>query len=72
MIELFENISEKSRKQAEFIFDMAMLQPNISSTLKVLNDYTDACFNEEEKQFVEFYFNLRMENLLNGNFNDKR
>ena len=72
MIELFEDISEKSRIQAEFIFDMAMRQPNVTSALKVLNDYTDTCFDEREKQFVEFYFNLRMENLLNGNINDKR
>lgn len=72
MIELFENISEKSRKQAEFMFDMAMRQPNITSALKVLNDYTNACFDEKEKQFVEFYFNFRMESLLNENFNDQR
>lgn len=72
MVELFENISERSRKQAEFIFDMAMRQPNISSALKVLDDYTKTCFSEEEQEFVSFYFNLRMESLLNGNINDKR
>lgn len=54
------------------MFDMAMRQPNVTSALKILNDYTDTCFDEREKQFVEFYFNLRMENLLNGNINDKR
>jgi hypothetical protein len=47
------------------MFEMALRQKNILSTIKVLNEYTETCSSEEEKEFVEFYFNMRMEQLLN-------
>ena len=65
MIELFPDIPEQVRKNAEFMFEMALKQKNILSTIKVLNEYTETCSSEEEKEFVEFYFNMRMEQLLN-------
>ena len=65
MIELFPGIPEQVRKNAEFMFEMALRQKNILSTIKVLNEYTETCSSEEEKEFVEFYFNMRMEQLLN-------
>ena len=65
MIELFPDIPEQIRKNAEFMFEMALRQKNILSTIKVLNEYTETCSSEEEKEFVEFYFNMRMEQLLN-------
>lgn len=65
MIELFPDIPEQVRKNAEFMFEMALRQKNILSTIKVLNEYTETCSSEEEKEFVEFYFNMRMEQLLN-------
>lgn len=65
MQELFPNIPEVVRKNAEFIFDMALRQKNLLSTIKVLNEYTNTCASDEEKEFVEFYFNMRMEQMLN-------
>lgn len=65
MIELFPDIPEQVRKNAEFMFEMALRQKNILSTIKVLNEYTETCSSEEEKEFVEFYFNMRMEQMLN-------
>jgi hypothetical protein len=65
MYELFPNIPEAARKNAEFMFDMALRQKNLLSTIKVLNEYTNTCASDEEKEFVEFYFNMRMEQMLN-------
>ena len=65
MYELFPDIPEAARKNAEFMFDMALRQKNLLSTIKVLNEYTDTCASNEEKEFVEFYFNMRMEQMLN-------
>ena len=70
--EIFINIPEKVKKQAEFIFDMAMRQKNLLSATRMLNNYTNTCFDEEEKDFVNFYFNVRMEQILNGNNSNKR
>ena len=65
MEELFPNIPEQSRKNAEFIVEMALRQKNITSAVKVLNEYTNSCVSDEEKEFVEFYFNMKMEQMLN-------
>ena len=70
--EIFQDISKEFKACAEFIFNMAARQTNPQSALKILNNFTNICVNEEEKQFVEFYFNLRMEQLLNGNNNNQR
>ena len=29
----------------------------------LLSSYRDSCYNEEEKEFVDFYFNMRLEAL---------
>lgn len=65
MEELFPNIPEQSKKNAEFIVEMALRQKNITSAVKVLNEYTNSCISDEEKEFVEFYFNMKMEQMLN-------
>ena len=65
MEELFPNIPEQSRKNAEFIVEMALRQKNITSAVKALNEYTNSCTSDEEKEFVEFYFNMKMEQMLN-------
>ena len=70
--EIFTNISDTLKQRAEFIFNMALRQHSPQSMVKTLNNFTNSCINEEEKQFVEFYFNLRMEQLLNGNNNNQR
>ena len=66
MIELFTDIPERIKSQAKFWVDQALNEPNILSGLKMINDYRDSCLNEEEKNFVDFYFNLRMEQILSN------
>lgn len=70
--EIFTNISDTLKQRTEFIFNIALKQNNPQSIVKILNNFTNTCINEEEKQFVEFYFNLRMEQLLNGNNDNQR
>lgn len=72
MIEIFEDIPQEIKDQVSFVFEMALLQPDLPSAVNVLKNYTNTCRNEREKEFVEFYFNMRMENLLNENINDQR
>lgn len=72
MVEIFEDIPQRVKDQAELIFELALLQPNLVSAVKTLNDYTNICVDDREREFVEFYFNMKMESLLNENFNDQR
>lgn len=65
MIELFPNISEKVRTNAEVAWRLAQTFHNPLTVVKFLNDYTTAAPTEEERDFLQFYFNLQMELLKN-------
>lgn len=72
MIELFTNISEQKRKQAELLFNLAIQQKNIIKISELLHEFTQNILDDEERDFFNFYFNMRMEQLKNGNSNDQR
>lgn len=71
MTEIYENIPEQVRQQAKFWVDMALLQHSIPTAIRMVNEYINSCANEEEQEFVDFYFRSRMESLLeHANNND--
>lgn len=72
MIELFSNISQNTRKRAEAMFKIALAQPTLLKTVQTLHNYTELCTNDEEKEFVEFYFNMKLEQLQNGDNDNQR
>ena len=71
MEEIFVNISNKTKQGAELIFNSALKTQNPQKMLKILQEYTDSCQNEEERNFIRFYFKFRMEQMLNDSNNDK-
>ena len=60
MIELFTNVSKKVKDETKFWVDIAMLNPNPQEGAKEILAYQNTLKTEEEKDFVDFYFNLRM------------
>ena len=72
MTEIFENIPDKVKESAKNAFEVALLLPTPMATVKFLDEYTNSCQNEEEQDFVRFYFGMRMEQMLNENSNDQR
>lgn len=70
MIEIFTNIPEEVKRQTELVanFIFSNFKPEVG--LKFMESYLTSCENEEEKDFIRFYFNMRMEQLLNENNND--
>lgn len=70
MIEIFPNVSEQTRQFAKYWVDLALKQPKPIDGLKMVSDFSDSCFTEEEKNFVDFYFYMRMEQLKNESNND--
>lgn len=65
MIELFPDIPERVRKQTAFIVDIALSKNDPLSAVKILNEYTNSCYTEEERNFVQFYFKMKMEQMKN-------
>lgn len=65
MIELFPNVRDSTKQLAKNWVDLALIQDNKLTGAKMVFDFKNTCNNEEEKDFVDFYFKLRMEQLLN-------
>jgi hypothetical protein len=70
MIELFANIPEETKKQAEAITNFIIYKLPPRSGILFLKNYLATCVNEEERQFTEFYFDMTLEHLLNEYNND--
>ena len=70
MTEIFTNIPEEVKEQTKLIVNFIFSQLDPESGLKFIESYISSCQDEEEKSFVRFYFNMRMEQLLNENNND--
>ena len=71
MIELFADLPDKVKKQIEWFVDVTLLNSDPFEVVNILNEYTENCQTQEEKDFVQFYLNLRLEYMKNGNFNPK-
>lgn len=71
MTELFKNITLEFRKQAETVFNIAISQKNLINAAKVLDNFIKTITEEEKIEFLNFYFNLRMEEIINADNNDK-
>lgn len=63
MEELFKDITEEQRAQVKMVADTAFSQNDPMLIVKLLNNYTKNCATDYERDFAEFYFNMRMEQL---------
>ena len=70
MIELFPNVPTQIKILNEKWVDLALEQENGLTGAKMIHDFVNSLNNEEEKDFVDFYFQLRMEQLKNEDNND--
>ena len=68
MTELYENVSDEVRQVAELSWKIAMTMKNPVESAKFLDNVTNFYahrYTEEEIEFLRFYFNLRMEMIIN-------
>lgn len=72
MTEIFENIPDSVKETAQQVFDLALLLKTPQAIANFLSEYTNSCQNEEEQEFVRFYFNMRMAQLVNESSDDQR
>lgn len=70
MVELFANVPEYIRELAKYWVDLALKQRNPMDSIKMVLEFANSCPTEEEKDFVDFYFRLRLEQIKNENNND--
>ena len=76
MTELFPNISQEARKQADLAWTIAWNQNTPTQAAKMLDAFTNyySSVSKEEgiQEFLQFYFNLKMEELKNEDNSNKR
>ena len=64
MIELFKNVSDRTKEIAENVWNITMLQSNPIKAADFLNNVTNyysSILTDEEVEFLQFYFNMKME-----------
>lgn len=71
MTELFTELPDNVKRQAEKFVDMTLQNDDPFDIVNILNEYTESCQSEEEKEFVQFYINMRLEEMKNGSFSPK-
>lgn len=70
MTELFTNIPTDVKKQHSEFIDFIFLHYDAQSAAKIILEYVKTCIDIDEQEFIDFYFNLKMEQLLYENSND--
>ena len=70
MVEIFYNIPPHIKELAKNWVDLALRQTNPFEAVKMISNFANSCSTEEERDFVDFYFKLRLERLLNEHNND--
>ena len=64
MQEIFQNVSDRTKEIAEISWRLAVSQRNPIEAAEFLNtvtNYYDKILNEEDIEFMRFYFNMKME-----------
>lgn len=59
MIELFADVSKQVKDRAKFWVDIALLNPNPMERAQEILNFRNSLEREDEKEFVDFYVNLR-------------
>ena len=70
MVEIFYDIPPHIKELAKNWVDLALRQTNPFEAVKMISNFANSCSTEEERDFVDFYFKLRLERLLNEHNND--
>ena len=60
MIEIFNNISQKTKEQVRFWVNVALTKENPMDAAKVISNFSKTLKTEEEQNFLDFYFNMRL------------
>lgn len=60
MKEIFNNISQKTKEQVRFWVNVALTKENPMDAAKVISNFSKTLKTEEEQNFLDFYFNMRL------------
>ena len=75
MTEIFQNIREEVKQTADTAWQLALAQRNPVTAANFLYEvlkYYENIYTDEEMDFLQFYFNMKMEMIKNDNASSER
>ena len=70
MIELFASMPNNLKIQIQKFIDGILNKYDLIEAVKIIADFSNSCSSEEEQDFIDFYFNIKMEQLKNESNSD--
>ena len=72
MTELFDDISQEMKEMITSYIDMAFIAIEPLKIPQLINDFVNTMPTDNTKNFADFYFRLKIEELRNGdNYNQR-
>lgn len=71
MVELFTELSQEIKDGIRMYVDSILEDFQLLSAAKVISEFANSCNDEEEQNFVDFYFNLKLEEMQMNNRKEK-
>ena len=62
-IELFTELSEEVKNEIRNYIDSVLKNFPLLSAAKAIREFANGCIDEEEQNFIDFYFNLKLEEM---------
>ena len=72
MIELFQNLAEQSKLMVTTFIDTAMQCIEPLKWPQLISKFANAMPTQQLEDFVDFYFNMKLEQLQNGDNDNQR
>ena len=66
MEEIFDQLPESFKKNAQFLIDTAFCQKNLFETARVIENFSKQCTSELEKDFISFLLQIQKEKINEG------
>ena len=70
MIELFAGLPNDLKIQIQKFIDGILNKYDLIEAVKIIANFSNSCSSEEEQDFIDFYFNMKMEQLKNESDSD--
>lgn len=66
MIELFVELPQEVKDKIRTYVDSILKDFQLLDAAKIINEFANNCTDEEEQNFIDFYFNLKLEEMQKG------
>lgn len=63
MVELFTELPQEIKNGIRMYVDSVLEDFQLLNAAKVISEFANSCNDEEEQDFVDFYFNLKLEEM---------